>query len=112
MPSQEKYFFLGAGRGVSPTSGGGSSEALWAQVLCDLEPVGGRAQGQNSDVGPLRLPPHAGMGVKREKMWAVTCPPEPVCVCLCVCHSDLPVLFNEMADEGLLWLPGVEVTSE
>ena len=40
-----------------------------------------------------------------------------VCVCVCVllekmCHSDLAVLFNEMVDEGLLWLPGVGVMFE
>lgn len=39
-----------------------------------------------------------------------------VCVHVCVlqkmCHSDLSVLFNEMAGEGLLWLPGVGVTLE
>lgn len=95
LPSQDNFWEVVSG--VSPTSDGGSSEALWTQVLCDSEPKGGRAQQLNSDVGTQGLSPY-------------------VCVHVCVlqkmCHSDLSVLFNEMAGEGLLWLPGVGVTLE
>lgn len=95
MPSQDNFWE--AVSGVSPTSDGGSSEALWTQVLCDSEPKGGRARRLNSDVGTQSLSPY-------------------VCAHVCalqkMCHSDLSILFNEMAGEGLLWLPGVGVTFE
>lgn len=97
MPSQDNFWEVVSG--ISPTSDGGSSEALCTQVLCDSEPKGGRAQQLNSDVGTQSLSPY-------------------MCVHVCVrvlqkmCHSDLSVLFNEMAGEGSLWLPGVGVTFE